>query len=390
MSVSSDATIRHTVDGMPLTGLRVEVVKGSDRGCSCVAKADTITIGSAPGNDLVLHDETVSRYHVELVRVRDQIVVKDHGSTNGVLLGTCRLERASVPSGTVLSLGRTQVRVDDEAPIEVELYGSDQFGALRGRTPQMRGIMARLERAARTDVSVLLLGETGTGKEVMARMIHEESPRATRPFEVVDSGALMPTLIASELFGHEKGAFTGADRRHIGAFERAHGGTLFLDEIGELPPALQAGLLGAIERRAFRRVGGHEPISVDVRIISATNRELRGEVNAGRFRSDLYFRVAVVLVKIPALRDRTADIPVLVEHFLHEAGHDGPTIEVIPQAVMQSLEAHHWPGNVQSWRGRPDSSQRKSSNRSRNATSTRGRASLPSRLRGPGAGWREL
>lgn len=348
--VSTDATLRHTVDGLPLTGLRVEVVKGPDRGRSCIAKADSITIGTAPGNDLVLGDETVSRYHAELLRQRDRIIVKDHGSTNGVRLGTCILEHASVAPGTVLDLGRTQVRVDDGAPIEVELYGSDHFGALRGRTPEMRGIMARLERAARTDVSVLLLGETGTGKEVMARMIHEASPRSGHPFEVVDCGALMPTLIASELFGHEKGAFTGADRRHIGAFERADGGTLFLDEIGELPPPLQAGLLGALERRTFRRVGGHEPISVNVRVVSATNRELRGEVNAGRFRPDLYFRIAVVLVKIPALRERTNDIPILVEHFLREVGHDGPATDVIPTTVMQSLEDHHWPGNVRELR----------------------------------------
>ncbi|MEM7677749.1 MAG: sigma-54 dependent transcriptional regulator, partial [Myxococcota bacterium] len=192
--------------------------------------------------------------------------------------------------------------------------------------------------------------ETGVGKEVFARAIHEQSPRADRPFEVVDCGALMPTLIASELFGHERGAFTGAERQHIGAFERADGGTLFLDEIGELPSSLQSGLLGALERRAFRRLGGHDQIAVDVRVVCATNRDLRSEVNAGRFRQDLYYRIAVLLLKIPPLRERAGDIPLLVEHFLRQAGHDGPIESVIPRAVMASLRQHHWPGNVRELR----------------------------------------
>jgi DNA-binding NtrC family response regulator len=214
----------------------------------------------------------------------------------------------------------------------------------------MRSLMARIQRAARTDVSVLLLGETGVGKEVIARAIHEASPRSASPSEVVDCGALMPTLIASELFGHEKGAFTGADRQHVGAFERANGGTLFLDEIGELPPALQSALLGALERRSFRRVGGTTSIAVDVRVVCATNRDLRNEVNAGRFRQDLYYRIAVILLRIPPLRERAGDIPVLVEHFLREIGHDGPVDEVVPDTVMQTLKTHHWPGNVRELR----------------------------------------
>ena len=345
-----ERTVPHKVSGVPLKGLRVEVTHGPDRGRTHRASTDTITIGTADGNDLVLSDETVSRYHLELARQDDRIVVRDHGSTNGVSLGQAFLREATVSPGVTLGLGRTQIRVDDGDTVRVELHSDEALGDLRGRTAQMRGLMARITRAAATDVSALLLGETGVGKEVIARAIHTHSPRAGRPFEVVDCGALMPTLIASELFGHERGAFTSADRQHIGAFERADGGTLFLDEIGELPATLQSGLLGALERRSFRRLGGHDVINVDVRLICATNRDLRREVNAGRFRQDLYYRVAVLLLKIPPLRERTADIPLLVEHFLNEAGHAGSVDEVIPPSVMASLKHHHWPGNVRELR----------------------------------------
>jgi len=214
----------------------------------------------------------------------------------------------------------------------------------------MRSLMAKLERASGTDVAALLVGETGTGKELIAQAVHENSARSARPFQVVDCGALMPTLIASELFGHEKGAFTGAESRYVGAFERAQGGTLFLDEVGELPAALQAALLGALERKSIRRVGGTEPIPVDVRVICATARDLRSEVNAGRFRQDLYYRIAVLLLRVPPLRERAGDIPLLVEHFLHEVGHDGAVEDVIPQNVLMALKSHHWPGNVRELR----------------------------------------
>ena len=166
----------------------------------------------------------------------------------------------------------------------------------------------------------------------------------------VDCGSLSPTLIASELFGHERGAFTGATHQHIGACERASGGTLFLDEIGELPPALQANLLGVLERRRLKRVGGQNELPVDIRVVSATHHDLRSEVNSGSFRLDLYYRLAVVVLKLPALRDHTIDIPLLVEHFLQAAGHDGPVSSVIPQQAMESLAQYQWPGNVRELR----------------------------------------
>ncbi|MCK6547531.1 sigma 54-interacting transcriptional regulator [Myxococcota bacterium] len=343
-------TLPHRRSFEPVRGLSVEVVAGPDKGKRAVARSDSITIGSAPGNDLVLTDPTVSRYHVELERRSDQIFVQDHRSTNGTLAGAIALERAAIPAGTVLTVGRTQLRVDDGEVVAIDLLEDDRLGSLRGRSAVMRALMARIERAAATDAPVLLVGETGCGKELIARALHEEGPRAAEPFEIVDCGALMPTLVASELFGHEKGAFTGADRQHVGAFERAHGGTLFLDEIGELPAALQPALLGALERRTFRRVGGTKPIEVDVRVIAATHRDLRAEVNAGTFRQDLYFRLAVILLRVPPLRERPSDLPILIEHFLREAGYSGDTSAVIPDSVMQALAVHRWPGNVRELR----------------------------------------
>src|SRR5688572_13229801 len=214
----------------------------------------------------------------------------------------------------------------------------------------MRRLMAQVERAAKTEAAVHVVGESGTGKELIARALHELGPRADRPFVTVDCGALSPTLVASELFGHEKGAFTGADRQHIGAFERADGGTLFLDEIGELPASLQSNLLGVLERRKLRRLGGRTDIAVDIRIVSATNRDLRSEVNRGAFRLDLYYRIAVVVLSNPPLRERPDDVALLVEHFLRDIGHVGLVESLFSQEAMKNLEAHYWPGNVRELR----------------------------------------
>jgi DNA-binding NtrC family response regulator len=349
--VVEDATLAVTgSSGVPVRALRVEVTDGPDKGGTYTTASEVMSIGTAPSNDLVLTDETVSRYHVDLERREDRIHVRDHGSTNGTRIGSTWLEQAQIAPGTTLRIGRTHLRVNDGDTVTLEMLQGERVGDLLGRTDVMRTLMARLTRAARSESSMLLLGETGTGKEVVAKAIHEVSPRAGRPFETVDCGSMLPTLIASELFGHERGAFTGADDQHIGAFERAHGGTLFLDEIGELPTALQTALLGALERRAFRRVGGKSSISVDVRVICATNRDLRAEVNTGKFRQDLYYRIAVILLRIPPLRDRVDDIALLAEHFLRGAGYDGPIDEVLPAATMEALESHAWPGNVRELR----------------------------------------
>jgi DNA-binding NtrC family response regulator len=335
---------------LPVGTLKVEVVEGPDAGRSHEAGSESLSVGTADGNDLVLGDRTVSRFHLELRRRDDGVLVRDCGSTNGTRVGALRVERAVVPPGTVVHVGATTLRVGEGPRGTVPLHDGDALLGLRGRSAAMRRLMEQLTRAARTDAAVHVVGESGTGKELIARALHELGPRAGRPFVTVDCGALAPTLVASELFGHEKGAFTGADRQRAGAFEAAHGGTIFLDEIGELSPPLQATLLGVLERRRFRRLGGQKDLAVDVRLVTATHRDLRAEVNAGTFRLDLYYRLAVVVLAVPALRERAEDVPLLVEHFLRELGHDGPIEELISTATMRSLAQHYWPGNVRELR----------------------------------------
>ena len=336
--------------GMPIRTLCVQVLEGPDAGLVYRAREDKLAIGTADGNDVVLADDSVSRYHVELSRGRTGVRIADCGSTNGTLIHGIHVASGEAPAGTVLQLGRTRLKVTDGDEVTVDVSDRDTLGGLRGRSPAMRRLMSAIERAARSEVSVLVIGESGTGKELVARALHDLGPRAGKPFVSVDCGAIAPSLVASELFGHERGAFTGADQQHAGAFERAAGGTLFLDEIGELPLALQASLLGALERRRIRRLGGKEDLPIDVRVVSATNRDVRGDVNSGAFRLDLYYRLAVVTMPLPPLRERTEDIELLVEHFLREYGHEGAIDELISPATMRSLATHHWPGNVRELR----------------------------------------
>lgn len=324
------------------------MVSGPDAGARF--EADRVSIGTASGNNLVLTDPTVSRCHAELTRLGDRIEVRDLGSTNGTFSGGIGLTRANVLPGTTIEVGESVIRATDGATVTVDLADTESLGGLKGSTSEMRALMARIELLAASDASILVVGETGTGKEVVAETIHRLSPRSQGPFETVDCGVLQPALIASELFGHEKGAFTGADDRREGAFERAHGGTLFLDEIGELPLALQPVLLGALERRKFKRLGGSKEIPVDVRVVSATNRDLRSEVNSNRFRSDVYFRLAVVALELPPLARRQADIPLLIDHFLNELGHEGQRDRYFPPSTLELLKGHRWPGNVRELR----------------------------------------
>ncbi len=346
----AEETHRVVQAGLPLKGLRVEVVEGPDAGRHCGSQSEVLSVGTATDNQLCLTDPSVSRYHLELFRSGDRVGVKDVGSTNGTFAGPVAISVGAVTPGTLLKIGRSTLKVSDGQRLELELYPANALGPLKGRTELMRRLMTRVQKVAQSEVAVLLNGESGTGKELIARALHEHSPRAKEPFVTVDCGALAPGLVASELFGHEKGAFTGADRRHAGAFERAHQGTLFLDEIGELPPALQSTLLGVLERRRFRRVGGTDEVQVDVRVVSATHRDLRAEVNKGTFRLDLFYRLAVVRLEVPPLRERADDIPLLVEHFLREAGFDGQLDELVSARAMEALQKHYWPGNVRELR----------------------------------------
>ncbi|MEM9192160.1 MAG: sigma 54-interacting transcriptional regulator [Myxococcota bacterium] len=331
--------------GLPLRTIVVEVSEGPDAGRS--AEGEALSIGTADDNDLRLEDATVSRYHLELRSDGDLVRVTDLRSTNGTLFHGARLREGSVPPGAVLDVGDSRLLVRAGGRVTVALHDGNELRGLYGRTPVMRRLMAQVQKAAGAASSVLLVGESGTGKELVARSLHDEGPRSAGPFVTVDCGTLSPSLVASELFGHERGAFTGAEGQHRGAFERAHGGTLFLDEIGELPPSLQPTLLGALERGRFRRVGGREEVRVDVRVVSATNRDLRAEVNRGQFRLDLYYRLAVVTLRVPPLRERSEDIPLLVAHFLREAGADE---DAVPTSTIDTLCAHSWPGNVRELR----------------------------------------
>ncbi|MFO0684484.1 MAG: sigma 54-interacting transcriptional regulator [Sandaracinus sp.] len=330
--------------------LKADVVEGPDAGRSTWTSDERLTLGTAKGNDLVLGDETVSRFHLLVKRTDEGILVVDQRSTNGTFVGGARLGEATVTPGTVIALGRTRVRLANGQDTDVELHDDARLGPLYGTSIPMRRVMAWVRRAASSDASVLLSGESGTGKDVVARALHELGSRASGPFVTVDCGALAPSLVASELFGHERGAFTGADRQHLGALEQAHGGTLFLDEIGELPRELQSVLLGALERRTFRRVGGKQDVSVDVRVIAATNKNLRVEVNGGGFRLDLFYRLAVLALELPPLRERREDVPLLLDHFFAELGHKGGPAAILPEDVREAIARHDWPGNVRELR----------------------------------------
>ena len=336
--------------GLPVRMIRLEVVAGPDTGRS-LSSSDDVSVGTASHNHLVLKDPTVSRYHLEVRRRGDRFLVVDLGSTNGTEVGPALLQAtsATVPAGTILGLGETRLRIDD-GEVHLVAPGPERLGDLRGRHPSMRRLMAMIQRVAKSDVPVLVLGESGTGKELIARAIHDESGRADEPFVTFDCGAIPPTLVASELFGHERGAFTGADRRRIGALERAGQGTVFLDEIGELPAEIQSTLLGALERRRVTRLGGDVEIAIEARVVSATHRDIRAEVNAGGFRLDLFYRLAVVTLNVPPLRERTEDIPLLVQHFLDETGASLTAEAVFRGDKMEELSRHTWPGNVRELR----------------------------------------
>ena len=346
----SEGTLPVAVVGLPVRTLSVKVVGGADLGASVTDATEAVTVGIAEGNALRLTDPSVSRFHVELSRRGDKVLVRDLGSTNGTTVNGLVLFDAAVLPGTVLQLGHTQLEVGSGKTGSIELSIAEAVGPLKGQSPVMRALLPRIDKAARSETAALLTGESGTGKELIARALHERGPRGKKPFVTVDCGSLSPGLVASELFGHERGAFTGAERKHVGAFEQADGGTVFLDEIGELPPALQSSLLGVLERRRFRRVGGSEDISVDVRVVSATHRDLRAAVNAGTFRLDLFFRLAVVKLDVPPLRARVEDLEVLIAHFLREAGSDSSVEALFPKDVMSALRAHQWPGNVRELR----------------------------------------
>ncbi|HEY8211191.1 MAG TPA: sigma 54-interacting transcriptional regulator [Myxococcaceae bacterium] len=333
--------------------LRFEVVEGPDAGASADSSGARFVLGGDETADLVLTDPTVSRFHCEVRLESGRPLVVDLGSLNGTAIDGVEVRSAFLRPGAVLAMGATRVRVDQPGGSNaLAVSPKERFGTMVGRSPAMRAAFALLERAAASEATVLLGGETGTGKEIAAESVHRESPRRDGPFIVVDCGAIPASLIESELFGHVKGAFTGAQSSRQGAFEAAAGGTLFLDEVGELPLEMQPKLLRALERREIKRVGENKHVPIDVRVIAATHRDLREEINEGRFRTDLYYRLAVVGIRLPALRERPGDLPLLVDHVLQslDAANRPEAAPLREGPLREALSRHAWPGNVRELR----------------------------------------
>ena len=359
MNDSQTLLVPPAADGAPARIRRASLrfAGGPQDGRAVPIPGDAFTIGSGPGCDLRLEDGAVSRRHCRIAAdAALGYTVEDLGSTNGTFVDGVRVARACLAPGAELQLGGTRLSFSPlDGDRELERSGATSFGRVLGSSPAMRRVFWAAETYAPTEATIMLTGETGTGKEVMAREIHLHSPRRAGPFRVIDCAALSRELVESELFGHVKGAFTGAAADRAGAFEAAEGGTVFLDEVGDLPPDLQPKLLRVLENREVRRVGSNEVRKVDVRIVCATNKRLDEEVNAGRFREDLFYRLSVVSVEMPPLRRRPEDIPELVRAFardLHGADAERELGDLA--AALPALRRHPWPGNVRELRNLVD------------------------------------
>ncbi len=335
---------------------RIVVVEGPDKGKDVVMERERLTVGRSVICDLVLADKAVSGTHFEVVANERGFLLRDLESTNGTFCGELRVREVWVRPGTIIRLGQSQLRFEPvSGTVDIDLSKSERFHEIIGKSVRMREIFATLEKVAPTELTVLVRGETGTGKELVARGVHRGSRRKDGPLVVQDCSAIPKDLIESTLFGHERGAFTGASDRHRGSFEQADGGTIFLDELGELDISLQPKLLRVLENREIKRVGGDRPIPVNVRVIAATNRDLRQMVNEGTFREDLYYRLSVVAIELPPLRERPEDVMLLAEHFLADfaqrraamggASADGRKLSIAKDA-MARLMTYPWPGNI--------------------------------------------
>ncbi|MEQ9501630.1 MAG: sigma 54-interacting transcriptional regulator [Deltaproteobacteria bacterium] len=326
----------------------LHVVEGPDAGTSREVGAGHMVIGSAADADLVLADPTISRRHVELRALSDGVLVVDLDSKNGTRVGGIRVKEALLPPDGTFALGSTTVRVEQvREALDVTPDGTVRFGDYLTCNKKLAAQLELLRRVAKSEATVLVEGPTGTGKELLARAIHDASERKDAPFMVVDCSAVSPSLLESQLFGHKKGAFTGAVEDHQGAFEAAQGGTVFLDELGELPLDLQPKLLRALEARTIRRVGEVNDRPIQVRFVAATNRDLKAMSKAGTFRDDLYYRVAVVRVSVPPIAERPEDVPLLAQHYVDQLTEG---MRVLSPDAYLTLSQYDWPGNARELR----------------------------------------
>ncbi len=332
------ATFALRVTEGPDTGSRFEVE---------AAHPSPILVGKSETCDIRLNDPSVSRRHLSLQVVDARLNIRDLDSTNGTVVDGVMLTAGFLRGGELIRIGNTAFVTERGEAVSEALTADDRFGSVIGASSAMRKLYPFCQRLAASNLPLLIEGETGTGKEQLAESLHAAGPRADHAFVVFDCTAVAPNLIASELFGHVRGAFTGAVSDHCGVFERAHGGTLLIDEIGDLPLDLQPKLLRAIERQQVTRVGGDFPISVDVRLLAATRRNLDREIQLGRFRDDLFYRTAVARIELPPLRARTGDVTVLARHFWQALGGQA---SAFPHEALRRWENDDWAGNVRELR----------------------------------------
>jgi two-component system response regulator HydG len=335
---------------MQVAAFSVVVVEGPDRGLTVKLDGESSSrtyVGKSPVCTIRLTDPKVSRRHATFDVAGDSLRVVDLGSTNGTAVNGLSIHDVTLRGGEMVQVGDTQLKIERLAPLTVAASIASSFGRTLGASPEMRRLYPLCERLAAANVPLMIEGETGTGKEVLAESLHEKSTRADKPFVVFDCTAVPPDLMEAALFGHERGSFTGAVAAQKGFFELADGGTLFIDEIGELALSLQPKLLRALDRSEVRRIGGTEWIRVDVRVIAATRRDLEKEIQASRFRDDLFYRLAVARIELPPLRQRQGDIALLAQSFWRQLG---PHAGAIPHDLLLRFESYAWPGNVRELR----------------------------------------
>ena len=325
------------------------IAEGADESTGLIIGPEPSVLGRDPACQLVIDETGISSMHAELVATPRGVRLRDLGSKNGTWVGDLRITEAFLTASTSFWIGRTEMRFEARKAEKVDLPDIEKFGPLYGTSAPMRDLFRRLQKGGPTELTVLIQGETGTGKELVAQAVHHASTRKNGPFVVVDCGAIAPTLAEATLFGHERGAFTGATSSRESPFVEANGGTIFLDELGELPLDVQPKLLRALAERRVKPVGSNTYVDFDARVVAATRRDLESAVNTGTFRSDLYFRLAQVRAFVPPLRQRLEDVPGLIRHILEQHGAKGAWRRV-SRSTLDRLLRYDWPGNVRELR----------------------------------------